>query len=84
MSIDRIAAILTNGTSIAGTIYETLPEDARTVLDTADVILSKGQGNYESLFGQGRHVFYALLCKCDLFTSRFDVPKLMRILIEQE
>ena len=81
--LDRIAAILSNGTSIAGTIYETLPDDAKAALDTADVILSKGQGNYESLTGQGRHVFYALLCKCDLFTSRFVVPRLTGILIEQ-
>ena len=83
MSIDQIAAILTNGTSIAGTIYKTLPEDARTVLDTADVILSKGQGNYESLSGQGRHIFYAFLCKCDLFTGRFRVPPLTGMLVEE-
>ena len=46
-------------------------------------ILSKGQGNYETLNGQGRHIFYAFLCKCDLFTSRFDVPRLTGILVEE-
>ena len=53
------------------------------VLDHADVILAKGQGNYESLYGQGRHVFYSFLCKCDLFTGRFQVPKLTGIFREE-
>lgn len=49
----------------------------------ADVILAKGQGNYESLWKQGMHIFYSFLCKCELFTSRFDVPKLTGIIVEE-
>ena len=60
-----------------------LSAEARQALDSADVILAKGQGNYESLSGQGRHIFYAVLCKCDLFTSRFRVPALTGMLVEE-
>ena len=59
-----------------------LPKDAKAALDTADVILAKGQGNYESMSGQGRHIFYEFLCKCDLFINRFNVPKLTGMLVE--
>ena len=45
-------------------------------MDCADVILAKGQANYETLSGSGRQIYYAFLCKCALFTSRFDVPQL--------
>ena len=82
--MDRVAEILSNGAAIAGTVYEMLPETARQALDAADVILAKGQGNYESLSGQGRHIFYAFLCKCELFTSRFHVPPLTGILTEEQ
>ncbi len=82
--VDRIAGILENGAAVAGTVYGMLPRDAREALDGADVILSKGQGNYESLSGQGRHVYYAFLCKCDLFTARFHVPRLTGILTEEK
>ena len=68
---------------MAGTVYEMLPDDAKAAMDHADVILAKGQGNYETLSGQGRHIFYSLLCKCDLFTNRFKVPKLTGLLIEE-
>ena len=82
VGLDQAAKIVSNGAPVGGTIYSLLPEEARSVLDGADVILSKGQGNYESLSGRGYHVFYALLCKCDLFTSRFDVPRLTGIFVE--
>jgi hypothetical protein len=77
------AEIISNGLPIAGTIYEMLPEASKKILDKADVILAKGQGNYESMAGQGRHIFYEFLCKCELFTSRFGVPRLTGIFIEE-
>ena len=84
VGLDQAAEIVSNGAPVGGTIYSLLPEEARSVLDGADVILSKGQGNYESLSGRGYHVFYALLCKCNLFTSRFDVPRLTGIFVEEK
>ena len=81
--IGSVAEIIPNGKPLAGTVYELLSEEARQAVDRADVILSKGQGNYESLSGQGRHIFYAFLCKCALFTTRFQVPKLTGMLVEE-
>lgn len=83
VGLDRIAEVVTNGEAVAGTIYELMPPEARKALDEADIILSKGQGNYESLSGQGRHVFYEFLCKCELFTNRFNVPKLTGMFVEE-
>lgn len=81
--LDRVADIVSNGEAIAGTIYDMMPQEAKDALDEADVILAKGQGNYESLSGQGRHVFYEFLCKCDLFMRRFGVPRLTGMFIEE-
>lgn len=80
--IDHLATLISSGSSVAGTVYEMLTKDSKDAIDSADVILAKGQGNYESLCGQGRHIFYSLLCKCDLFTDRFNVPKLTGIFTE--
>ena len=83
VGIDKIAKIISNGNSIAGTVYEMLPNQAKEILNRADVILAKGQGNYETLSKQGRHIFYSFLCKCDLFTNRFSVSKLTGIFVEE-
>ena len=84
VGLDAEAEIISNGEAVAGTIYEMQPDEAKNVFDHSDVILAKGQGNYESLSGQGRHIFYEFLCKCELFTSRFNVPKLTGIFIEEK
>ena len=81
--INKLAEIVTNGDAIAGTVYDMLPEDTKKAFDESDVILAKGQGNYESMSGQGFHAFYEFLCKCELFTSRFAVPRLTGIFIEE-
>lgn len=81
--LDKVAEIISNGEAIAGTIYDMLPPEGKRALDEADVILAKGQGNYESMSGWGRHAFYAFLCKCDLFTTRFNVPRLTGIFAEE-
>lgn len=83
VGIDRVARIVTNGTSVAGTVYTMLPANARNIFDEAEVILSKGQGNYETLCNQGFHIFYSFLCKCELFTKRFAVPRLTGIFTEE-
>lgn len=83
VGIGNLAEIVSNGMPIGGTIYAMLPETAKEAIDQADVILAKGQGNYESLSGQGRHIFYSFLCKCDLFTERFQVPKFTGIFREE-
>ena len=82
--MDRIARVIPSGNTVAGTVYDMLSENAKKALDSADIILSKGQGNYETLNGQGRHIFYAFLCKCDLFTERFNVPRLTGVFIEEK
>ena len=83
VGLDKVAGILTNGEAIGGTVYDMMPDDARAALDTSDVILSKGQANYESLTGQGRHIYYEFLCKCDLFTSKFGVPMLTGMFVAE-
>lgn len=82
VGLDKEVPIITNGTAVAGTIYEMLPADAKAVFDNADVILSKGQGNYETLVGINKNIYYTFLCKCDLFTNRFNVPKLTGMFVK--
>lgn len=84
VGINQYGTIYTNGYPVAGTIYDMLPDDVKEMFEHSDVILAKGQGNYESLSKQGRHIFYSFLCKCDLFTDRFQVPKFSGIFVEEK
>ena len=82
--MDKEAVLISNGNGVAGMVVDMLSMQARQVLEEADVILSKGQGNYESLSGYAGVVFYSFLCKCELFTNRFGVPRLTGMFVREE
>lgn len=70
-----VAKVISNGNVVGGTVEKMLSEEAREIFDRADVILSKGQGNFETLHGCGRNIYYSFLCKCDWFTGKFGVER---------
>lgn len=72
--------VLTNGAGIPGTPPEYLEEKVRDCLRGADVLIAKGQGNFESLHGSGLPVYYLFLCKCDLFVEKFQVERFAPVL----
>lgn len=83
VGVQNVATVIENGNAVAGTVYELCSEDAKRLIDNADIILAKGQGNYESFGGFGENTYYSFLCKCDLFTERFNVPRLTGIFISE-
>ena len=56
VSMDSVSKVITNGKNIAGTVYSLLPDEAKTVVNCADVILAKVQSNYESFAGESVRV----------------------------
>lgn len=82
--LDKEATIVSNGAGVAGTVFDLISDEARKILEKSDVILSKGQGNYETASECGKRMFYSLLCKCDLFTQRFNTSMLDGIFVEEE
>ena len=71
VGMDALVPILDNGSCIPGTELAYCGETLLREFSRADVILSKGQGNFECLLGCGQNVYYLFLCKC---------PRLCRIL----
>ncbi len=75
--------VIDNGNRIAGTELSLLGEDARQAMEQADIILSKGQGNAETLLGCGKNIYYAFLVKCPLFEERFQKPKFTPMFVKE-
>ncbi len=76
IGLDRIPSVhlLDNGDGLAGTALHRISSEALAAINSADLILAKGQGNYETLADCGLPICYAFLCKCALFATRFSVP----------
>lgn len=75
VGIDQYAEILNNGTDLPGTDLMEVSEAFHKRFEQADIIISKGQGNFETLSGCGQNIYYLFLCKCDLFVSKLKVKR---------
>ncbi len=61
-----IVDVLPNGSDAPGTILDDCSEATRTRFAEADLVIAKGQGNFETLSGAARSVFFLLRVKCDV------------------
>ena len=81
VGLTSVLPVCTNGNAVAGTCLSRLPEDVSAKLDSADVIIAKGQANFETLRYCGKNIYYIFMCKCQMFADRFGVPKLSGMLL---
>ncbi len=84
VGMDKVAEIVGNGTSIAGTALELINDKAKNRIMNADVILSKGQGNFETLNMCGLNIYYVFLCKCQWFVNQFGIKKLEGVFVNDK
>ena len=65
--------IIESGCDSPGTLLQDATREFRDLFNTADIVISKGQGNFEGLSDCGRPVFYLLKAKCAMVARRFGV-----------
>lgn len=76
--------VIDNGNRVAGTVPELLGEEARQAMERADVILAKGMGNTETLYGCGKNIYYAFLVKCQRFVTLFQKPLMTPMFLKEK
>lgn len=62
--LDRYARLISNGSRCPGTVLSRCSPEFLELFASAELVLAKGQGNFESLAECGREVFFLLLLKC--------------------
>ncbi|MDD4356602.1 MAG: ARMT1-like domain-containing protein [Smithellaceae bacterium] len=66
--IDNIAEIIDNGSDAPGTILSDCNAEFRKHFDEADLIIAKGQGNFETLSDAPRDIFFLFRTKCPVIS----------------
>ena len=72
--LDEVATLMSNGSKGPGTILERTSSEFRSLYDDAELILAKGQGNYETLSDEGERLFFLLQTKCPVISRDIGVP----------
>ncbi len=71
--IDEVAKIVSSGVKAPGTIMNQCNNEFLELFNNADMIISKGQGNYEGLSNIKRSVFFLLKAKCHVIAKDIGV-----------
>ncbi|MDX9802313.1 MAG: ARMT1-like domain-containing protein [Spirochaetia bacterium] len=73
--MDTLCEIVSSGSGTPGAVPEFVSPEFSGLLGSADVIISKGQGNYEALSGSRLPVFYLLRVKCAIIARHIPAEK---------
>ena len=67
------AMIVSTGCTAPGAVLEACSAEFQAIFDGADLVISKGQGNFEALSDTSRRVYFLLKAKCPKIANALDV-----------
>ncbi|MCD6485604.1 MAG: DUF89 family protein [Candidatus Odinarchaeota archaeon] len=86
--IDKYATVITTGKALLGIDFDNISDELRDLFDSVDLIISKGQANFETLnYFKDRikkPVVFLLRAKCDPISRHLNVPKGSNLVIFYE
>ncbi len=71
--IDQHCTVITNGTGCPGTPLARCSDNFREIFANVDLIISKGQGNFETLAGTAGPIYYLLTVKCGVVADHLEL-----------
>ena len=71
--LDTVATVISSGCDAPGTVLGKCSGGFLDHFQKADLIISKGQGNYETLSNERRPIFHLLKAKCPVIAKELDV-----------
>jgi damage-control phosphatase, subfamily I len=75
VGLDKVAhLVLDNGSDAPGTILEDCSDVFRRHFEEADMIIAKGQGNFETLRDSPRPIWFLFRVKCQIVANDIDCP----------
>jgi len=75
VGLNKLATIISNGSGAPATILSQCSPEMLSYYRAADLIIAKGQGNYESLSDRSENIFFLLKVKCPVIArdSGYDI-----------
>ena len=71
--LDKRAEIMSSGVDAPGTVLKYCSEEFLEIYRNADLIISKGQGNYEALSQERENIYFLFRAKCPVIARHAEV-----------
>lgn len=73
--MNNSAIIISNGDISLGTVIERTSNDFKMIYDKADIVMCKGQGNYEGMLKSRKdNLFFLFMAKCRIVAEPLGIP----------
>jgi len=69
IGIDSVAEIIESGMGMAGTVIEKTTDEFKKLFEISDIVISKGQGNFETLDIEKRKILFIFKVKCKIVAN---------------
>lgn len=70
VGLDQLVAVIDNGSDAPGTVLATCSDEFKQHFSGADLIISKGQGNFETLSEATENIFFLFKAKCPVVANQ--------------
>lgn len=84
VGLHEIVEIIENGSDAPGTLLDDCSQEFKWRFAEADLILAKGQGNFEALSDEPHNIFFLLKAKCAVIAAHAGVPLGTHVLVRSE
>jgi hypothetical protein len=74
LGINKICEVVESGSTIAGTDLNKCNKEFLTLFEKADMVIAKGQGNFETLIDEKRPIYFLFKVKCDVIAEKSGFP----------
>ncbi|NOW05177.1 damage-control phosphatase ARMT1 family protein [Clostridium beijerinckii] len=75
VGIDEYEEVIDNGDGSLGTVLKRTSREFKEVYKKADVVIAKGQANYECLSEEKKKIYFLLMTKCDVIANDIGAPE---------
>ncbi len=76
VSLNQVCNVISNGFDAPSTLLDYCSDEFIECFNSADLIISKGQGNFEGLMNlKNKSICFLLMAKCDPIAEMLGVPK---------
>jgi len=84
VKMEEVAEILDNGDGAPGTVMEDVKKEFKNLFYKSDIVIAKGQGNYETLNNIDKEDVYMLfMAKCDVIAKKIGVEPMSLICMKR-
>ncbi|OPJ64411.1 damage-control phosphatase ARMT1 family protein [Clostridium oryzae] len=75
VGIDEYAEVIDNGDGSLGTVLNRTSTEFKEAYKKADIVIAKGQANYECLSEENKNIYFLLMTKCDVIAKDINVEE---------